>query len=858
MSPKQWLALLCFYVSYLIFGASIFYHIEHGLEAERRAYQLDERIEVNELLVRYVSPDDEDNQNQVLGVVSDYCGRPVTNYTLDEFPDDYQWTIYHSFWFALTLCSTVGYGNISPHDSLGQIIVIFYALVGLPVNGFLLAYLGDLFGKTFIGIYNRYKDYKYATTKNYVPRQFGMIGRIMLFLVPGIAFFIFLPACLFTYFEQWPYITSVYYSFVTLTTIGFGDYVPTFQNGQSREFGVYFVFYQIFIIFWNLLGLGYFIMIIGFIAKGLQSKRIARLEHQLSENLKATQSRIWSGVTKDVSFLRRILNEVNLMKVKPVYTDSAERAAFNSLHRSSSCPDLTLYREDSPRVSRKRAYSENYAQPLDSSTISSLTLCRVQSEGDLSRIDKKKTFEGADATHKTGDLLSRVVNALGSIRPSDEDGQSVLELGIDGGMQGFTDSQILASERTWSGWSLSQSDGSYTNPPIRKRAASDFRVPQIDSFNDSYESTWNGNNDQQMKEYMKRSKKKFSIPEIFTTKSDSNNRSVTLNIPDTLQVPTEARNRSFISKINPFKARVMGQNGKRHSVAVGATQDPNPQIYLERTSRGRESRISLPRQYLAATARGRNSVFSILEQPQNADNSELLEKTTIADLIRALEVIHTKANITTESSLLGYGEVPKRKVGTVTPPSPPNLSHLQVPNNNRRGSLRPVPGYTTVFATQNTSRRKSLFLSPESVSTDRRSSMASLRPVNPPPYSATPKPMTRRFSVRPTNLSIPPGQAPSPTPSVQASSMLQRKLSLRPSPLARHTPSQGSGRYAKQGAQQTQPQTVTTPSANRLQLPGAATRNIMWRPAQLHASRAEHSSLTELNEKSERKRADSK
>lgn len=518
-----------------------------------------------------------------------------------------------------------------------------------------------------------------------------------------------------------------------------------------------------------------------------------------------------------------------------------------------------MYRVDSPRVARKRAYSENYVQPLDSSTISTLTLFRVQSEGDLSRIDKKKTFEGADTASKTGDLLSRVVNALGSIRPTDEDGQSVLELGLDGGVQGFSESQILASERTWSGWSLSQSDGGYPNQPTRRRAASDFRVPQIDTFNDSYESTWNGNNEQQMREYMKRGKKKFSIPEIFTTKSDPNNRSVTLNIPGTLQVPTEARNRSFISKINPFKARVLGQNGKRHSVAVGATQDPNPQLYLERTSRGRESRISLPRQYLAATARGRNSVFSILEQPQNADNSDLLEKTTIADLIRALEVIHTKANISTENSLLGYGEVPRRKVGTVTPPSPPNISHLQVSNSDRRGSLRPVPGYTTVFSSQNISRRKSLFLNPESVSAARRSSAASLRPVNPPPYSATPTPMTRRFSVRPTNLSIPPGQAPLPTSSsAQASSMLQRKLSLRPSPLARHTPSQASGRYTKQGAQQTQPQTVATPSTNRLQLPGAATRNIMWRPAQLHASRAEHGSLTELNEKSERKRADSK
>lgn len=59
-----------------------------------------------------------------------------------------------------------------------------------------------------------------------------MIGTLAMYLVPGIAFFIFMPACLFTYFEDWPYVRSVYYSFVTLTTIGFGDFVPTFQDGQ--------------------------------------------------------------------------------------------------------------------------------------------------------------------------------------------------------------------------------------------------------------------------------------------------------------------------------------------------------------------------------------------------------------------------------------------------------------------------------------------------------------------------------------------------------------------------------------------------------------------------------------------------
>lgn len=49
---------------------------------------------------------------------------------------------------------------------------------------------------------------------------------------------------------------------------------------------------------------------------GLQSKKLAYLEQQLSSNLKATQNRIWTGVTKDVGYLRRLLNELYILKVK--------------------------------------------------------------------------------------------------------------------------------------------------------------------------------------------------------------------------------------------------------------------------------------------------------------------------------------------------------------------------------------------------------------------------------------------------------------------------------------------------------------------------------------------------------------
>lgn len=47
LAPRQWVILLTFYMSYLMFGACIFYHIEHNAETGRRAKELHDRIEIN-------------------------------------------------------------------------------------------------------------------------------------------------------------------------------------------------------------------------------------------------------------------------------------------------------------------------------------------------------------------------------------------------------------------------------------------------------------------------------------------------------------------------------------------------------------------------------------------------------------------------------------------------------------------------------------------------------------------------------------------------------------------------------------------------------------------------------------------
>ena len=52
-----------------------------------------------------------------------------------------------------------------------------------------------------------------------------LLADIALYLVPGLVIFLAIPAGIFTVVEGWNYIDSFYYAFITLSTIGFGDFV---------------------------------------------------------------------------------------------------------------------------------------------------------------------------------------------------------------------------------------------------------------------------------------------------------------------------------------------------------------------------------------------------------------------------------------------------------------------------------------------------------------------------------------------------------------------------------------------------------------------------------------------------------
>ncbi|CAH0714060.1 unnamed protein product, partial [Brenthis ino] len=64
-----------------------------------------------------------------------------------------QWSFSSAFLYSLTVITTIGYGHLSPRTSWGKIMTIFYALLGMPLFLLYLSNVGELLASWFKCIY---------------------------------------------------------------------------------------------------------------------------------------------------------------------------------------------------------------------------------------------------------------------------------------------------------------------------------------------------------------------------------------------------------------------------------------------------------------------------------------------------------------------------------------------------------------------------------------------------------------------------------------------------------------------------------------------------------------------------------
>jgi len=102
---------------------------------------------------------------------------------------------------------------------------------------------------------------------------------------------------------------SVYPKLCEITMINLDQQI--IRKGQGKGRTIWLWIYKSIVIVWIVFGLGYLLMILGFISKGLKSKKIRSAVEKRLISIRLTRDKL----TKDVEFMRRIVNELYLMKV---------------------------------------------------------------------------------------------------------------------------------------------------------------------------------------------------------------------------------------------------------------------------------------------------------------------------------------------------------------------------------------------------------------------------------------------------------------------------------------------------------------------------------------------------------------
>nr|XP_020014595.1 potassium channel subfamily K member 4 [Castor canadensis] len=258
MRSTTLLALLALVLLYLVSGALVFQALEQPQEQQAQR----KLGEIRDNFLRAHPCVSEQTLGSFIKEVAEALGggaNPETNSTNNSSHS--AWDLGNAFFFSGTIITTIGYGNVALQTDAGRIFCIFYALVGIPLFGILLAGVGDRLGSS---LRHGIGHIEAIFLKWHVPPELVRVLSAMLFLLIGCLLFVLTPTFVFCYMEEWSQLEAIYFVIVTLTTVGFGDYVAGADPKQDPPA------YQPLVWFWILLGLAYFASVLTTIGNWLR------------------------------------------------------------------------------------------------------------------------------------------------------------------------------------------------------------------------------------------------------------------------------------------------------------------------------------------------------------------------------------------------------------------------------------------------------------------------------------------------------------------------------------------------------------------------------------------------------------
>ncbi|CAF0714316.1 unnamed protein product [Brachionus calyciflorus] len=273
------LLLAFIFLIYLFLGAYIFQRLNLPIE-------LQERKDVFEYKKNFLQNHkciDETNLNNFIEVIENAKRSGIAFVeNSQEFTPNWSFDG-ETFFFVLTTLTTIGYGQTAPLTENGRLFTIFYIVLGVPLTMLLLTLIVDRLEFEMTKNITRNRLMEYLNQKKYakIPKDFASINSYPLreeplvskqkyiylqtfkvgFLLIVLIYLI--PSYIFTYIMEpdWSFLDSLYYCYISVTTIGFGDMVPgeSYIGSKRKHYKLAVTFYLLFGVVMNMLFLNMFI-----------------------------------------------------------------------------------------------------------------------------------------------------------------------------------------------------------------------------------------------------------------------------------------------------------------------------------------------------------------------------------------------------------------------------------------------------------------------------------------------------------------------------------------------------------------------------------------------------------------------
>lgn len=149
MEIRHIVFLLIFFILYVIFGGIVFMLLEWPDEQIKRK-------EIGLLLNEFTEHIKRLNHTQFteekFRLIIHELLMAQDNNLIDSYGNQQpfiNWSFINSFFFAITVITTIGYGHLTPRTIMGKFFCIIYALFGIPITSLLIGSVADRFSKLY-------------------------------------------------------------------------------------------------------------------------------------------------------------------------------------------------------------------------------------------------------------------------------------------------------------------------------------------------------------------------------------------------------------------------------------------------------------------------------------------------------------------------------------------------------------------------------------------------------------------------------------------------------------------------------------------------------------------------------------